>query len=288
MNSKKYFLNILGQDRATDFLSRILHSKHIHHGFIFLGPEGVGRFSTAIHFASALNNIPFENWQSCPRILVLSRKEKESIGIDTVRDELLPFFALRTEPEHWRVAIVKEAETLTEDAQNALLKTLEEPPLRSVLIFIASRASLLATVVSRCITIRFNPLSESHIIEILKKEGFSEEKRQKAATLSSGSVKNALFLLKHNLSDLTLECVETIISANDAFDTTCEILLGLSRSSAANFCDILLPLVAARTQDLNRRLSLCEHIITLKRAIEANANIRLATLAFSSALENLQ
>jgi|GEM_PF-1704731 len=288
MNWRKYFEGVVGQSKALDFLSRILESDRPFHGYIFSGPDGVGRFTTATRFAAALARIPYEKWDSCHHILTIGlEKEQSSIGIDRIRNELIPFFHLRTDTTAYRTAIIKDSEAMPEEAQNALLKTLEEPPLRSSIIFIASRAALLPTIVSRSVIVRFNPLSQTDVEKLLIESGIDSKKAAEVSVLSSGSVKTALFLIEHDLIETTQKCANSIVEGYGSFEAIYEALSSLSRPSAAKYCDILLPIVASKTQDSIRRYKLCSHIIELKRAIEANANIRLASLAFSTYLEKI-
>ena len=282
MSSREFFRGIIGQDEAVDVLSRSLRSRQIQTAYLFRGPEGVGRLTTALCFASALLNTTPERVLDSPYLLLIGRTGA-SVGINTVRDELLPFFSLRV-AESWRVAIVEDAELMTPEAQNALLKTLEEPPPRCCIILIISRPTLLPTVLSRCAVVNFKRLKDEDVLRILLEEGEEEKDARAAAELSSGSVKTARFLLEKGLTEVTRRVVQTVVDGGDVFEVLDGVTGGLKREEVVRYSDILIPLIAKRCKDPERRQHLVERLVDMKRLIEQSANIRLALVAFASAV----
>ena len=152
------------------------------HAYIFEGERGLGRYAAARLFAAALactgQNPPCGICASCigakagtnPDIITVEPEDKrKTIGVERIRVLIAdayvrPFLAKR------KVYIFRDAQMITEQAQNAFLKLLEEPPEYAVFIIIAQNADLLLqTVRSRCVTIRFSPLSDEKMRDYLGK-----------------------------------------------------------------------------------------------------------------------
>ncbi|HAP66506.1 MAG TPA: DNA polymerase III subunit delta' [Nitrospinae bacterium] len=223
------FNNILGQERAKKILINSLIKGNISHAYIFAGPEEVGKKLTALTFAKALNCINgkedcCEECLSCKKInslnhpdLIIIRKGDENTKINTISDikrdfgdedkdkesksikigairELQRRLSLKSYEGKKKLAIIDNAEDMTREALNSFLKTLEEPLGETVIILITSNThSLLPTVVSRCQVIKFNPLSDEHIKEILiKNYKFSENDASTLSSLSKGRLGSAL------------------------------------------------------------------------------------------------
>ena len=158
------FETIVGHDLPKQFLLRSLESGRLAHAYLFLGPDGVGKASLARAFAQMLGvQGPADLlWESC-------REGEKSLKIAQAR-ELKQWASLKPWGSPWKLAVVDEAHRMTEEAQNALLKVLEEPPAQMMLILIASSAQTLqSTIVSRCQIVRFGRLSMSEIQEGLTK-----------------------------------------------------------------------------------------------------------------------
>lgn len=203
------FRTLFGHGPTLALLSRAIQAGTLPPSLIFAGPSGVGKRRAALACAQALNCLsPVSDADalihdacgdcaSCRRIArgmhpdvsLVVPGENGSIKIDAVREEIRktayrPFEARR------RVIIFDEAEALGEDAQNALLKTLEEPPAGSVLILVTAQPhQLLPTVRSRCPVIRFAPLEPDDVAAWLMREQQVPDARARAvAALARGSL----------------------------------------------------------------------------------------------------
>ena len=178
---------------------------------IFAGPDGVGKRLTATALAQALNcERPIESNHSrdacgeCPTckriargvhadVLVIEPGESGSIKLDQVR-EAIDRSAYRPFEGRRRLVVFDEADAMIDVAQEALLKTLEEPPPASVFVLITSRPDvLLATVRSRCQRLRFGPLSAADVADVLIRDhGVAPADAHAAAAAADGSVGRAL------------------------------------------------------------------------------------------------
>jgi DNA polymerase III subunit delta' len=151
----------IGHEWATELLQRAVSSAHVAHAYLFTGPSHTGKTHLARRFAAALNCTgdmpPCGSCEACIRTgqsthpdVMLIEPEGNKIKIDQMR-ALQHDLALSPYKGRWRVCIITDFQTTTVEAANALLKTLEEPPARVVLILTATDASLLLpTIVSRC------------------------------------------------------------------------------------------------------------------------------------------
>ena len=200
---------VLGQERAISQLGHALEQERLAHAMIFAGPPGTGKRTTALALARALlcPDAPGRGCDFCedchlleagthPDLLVedmeKAREERSTasqLSITQVR-RLRSSLALQAVRGKRKVAIVEPAEKLGADAQNALLKTLEEPPSGSTLILVCSNPSaLLPTIRSRCQTLLFAPLGEEVLEKLLDREGI--ESPAQVAALADGSLERA-------------------------------------------------------------------------------------------------
>lgn len=196
---------IVGHEAIKSYLQRSVSARRVAHAYAFVGPQGIGKFLVARAFAQALlcprveNGVPCGHCRTCGQVqrlrhpdLHLVQPADGAIGIDRVRElqrelSLKPFEAER------KVAVVDEADALTDAAQNSLLKTLEEPPGETVLIMVAANPNaLLPTVRSRCSILRFQPVSPDRIAQWLSARGVAEEQARLAAAICGGSLGAAL------------------------------------------------------------------------------------------------
>jgi DNA polymerase-3 subunit delta' len=199
-----------GHEQAKQILQKHLASGEIAGGYLFAGPEGVGKRMLALEFAKAMNCTgpsgarPCDECHTCVQFakgahpdlhLLLPGGASDQVKIESVR-QLLGRFALRPFNAAVQIALIDGADRLTEEAANALLKALEEPSRHAGFLLMTSQlADCLPTVVSRCQLIRCGPLSADTVIRLLAGAGIREPGVADAvARLSRGSASRALAL----------------------------------------------------------------------------------------------
>jgi DNA polymerase-3 subunit delta' len=194
--------DVLGHTWAAELLKQHIAAGSVRHAYLFTGPEQVGKRTLAVAFAMALNcSQPPTAGEACGRCrtcvelraeshpdlsVVRVKAEDSEIKIDAVR-ELQRRLALTPRQARLRIALLVDFELASESAQNALLKTLEEPAERVVLLVTArSAAGLLPTLVSRCEVLSLRPLNPDAIEQALRAEGEPPERARLLAALSAG------------------------------------------------------------------------------------------------------
>jgi len=214
-------MNIISHSEALQYLSQGLRQDRLSPSLLFSGPEGVGKRTVAFALAQCFScdapqNSPDKlprcgTCASCQRVqannhsdvlfidrtlqATLAREKVETqtfIKIESVR-YLDKFLRLRPSEGRRRTTIVEEAHNLTNDAANALLKILEEPPANTQIILLVTDEKMLpATVLSRCAILRFRPLPAGRVASWLEARSISAERASEVADLAGGSLSRAI------------------------------------------------------------------------------------------------
>lgn len=253
------FEQVIGQSRAKQILSRALQNKRLPHAYLFSGAEGVGKEALAIELAKAIfctaeEPKPCDQCSSCRRVaqflhpdfffifpmpknasaeeertildsIAMDAYNRErrwatpTISIDRIR-ELRRISSLKPLEGH-RVIIIAEAEKMTAEAANALLKMLEEPPpAMHFILTTAQESALLPTIISRCQMVRFALLTDEEIAQALQqRKGLPPEQAQLIAGIAQGSYRRALNWLQESLQnrrELAIEFLRQCIK-NEVF-----------------------------------------------------------------------
>ena len=155
------------------------------HAIILEAPAGSGKTAVSQWFARELTGV--DNLAHIPaQVLVLSRGEDKSLKIDKVR-AIERFLERKLSVNQPRVVVVQDAHTMTSDAQNALLKTLEEPPANTTIVLLAhSASSLLATIRSRSVLVTMRIPTPEQVSDYYIQAGYNEDQVKRAALMSGG------------------------------------------------------------------------------------------------------
>ncbi|HEV3472977.1 MAG TPA: DNA polymerase III subunit delta' [Actinomycetota bacterium] len=198
----------LPQTRAIEAVERQLAAGEVAHAWLLLGPAGSGKRPTAVAMSAALN-CPEQPGTGCGECSVCLRVQRRRfpdvhhivpegpiIAVDVVRETIAPEAARSPFEGRTKVFIIEEAERMNAAAQNALLKTLEEPQPDTVFILISDdEDEVLETIRSRCRIVRLDAIPEARIVELLSRQGVAAEAALVAARVAEGDLEYALELV---------------------------------------------------------------------------------------------
>ena len=250
------FSDIIGHEQIIGHLKNAIALDKVSHAYIFNGPKLSGKMMLAEAFAMALQcegegTRPCLLCRSCkqavdhnqPDIIYVSHEKPNTIGVDDIRTQINNDIVIKPYSSRYKVYIVDEAEKMNQQAQNALLKTIEEPPAYAVILLLTTNAdSFLPTILSRCITLNLKVVKEDVIKSYLMKTyhipdyqadvcaAFSQGNVGKAIQLASseefGELKASVLQLMKRLEDIDLyemtaavkQIAEYKLTVNDYFD----------------------------------------------------------------------
>lgn len=313
--------DIIGHDEQIKMLRHMDARERISHAILLAGPSGIGKFMVANALAMTLLCLesvtrPCGNCQACqqvtygthPDLLVIS-PDGANIKIEQIR-KLQHEVALRPYVSTKRVCIIDGGELMTVQAANSLLKVLEEPGGDVVFILVASnKQMLLPTILSRCMTINFQPLLQHVLAQALVDKGFSEVQSAVAARLSRGRMGTALMMLGPDgfaLRDQAASILEKL--CDEGIKTAWDTATILEKMERKDFLQIisyftyllrdLLMIVTGQNQDILFNIDLVQWlggqsgqwneerlvkalsvVENARRALQANANARLTSEA---------
>jgi DNA polymerase III subunit delta' len=221
------FSEIVGHQKQLEILRQALLNGRLHHAYQFIGPEGIGKRTLALALAEAIHCTELESdfcgdCGACRAIQAGNHADvrvlepltnKKDISIQQVR-ELEKALSLRSFSGRQKVAIIDPATLMNWPAQNALLKTLEEPPQGCVLILIASNAGgMLPTVRSRAFALSFAPLPRQQMVSFLiSSKGKTKEQAEFLAALTMGSLGAVSKIDKEKLIEKRLDWMNILVS----------------------------------------------------------------------------
>jgi len=212
--SGSHYWHVYGHDWAVDFLRKSLLHRRVRHAYLLTGTQSIGKSTLAHTFAMALNCThedetlrPCRECRSCHLVmsgnhpdLLYSETDAKSgaLKIDAIR-EVTRLIALKPYDSRYRVALFHDFDRAQPRAQDALLKTLEEPPPHAVLILIAqSTGQIMPTIGSRCQNLHLRPAPTGIVKDVLLQEGADEDTAELLAGLSGGRIGWALDALQND------------------------------------------------------------------------------------------
>ena len=204
------FSEVYGNALLLRHLRQAVISQKVSHAYLLIGSKGSGKRMIADAFAKTLEcetggTQACGHCSSCSAFasgnhpdVVYVRPTKKTLGVDDIREQILEDVSLKQYRYRYKIYIVEQADTMTVQAQNALLKTLEEPPGYAVFLLLAQQEdAFLPTVLSRTVTLRLRPLPDTLVAAYLRQEKRLQEADAAVyAAYAQGSIGTALMLLE--------------------------------------------------------------------------------------------
>lgn len=232
---------VLGHEEVIRHLQNAVAMDQVSHSYIFAGEKGSGKKLLAKLFAMTLQcekhgKEPCLQCGSCkkamnrnhPDIIYVSHLKPNSIGIEDIREQLIADVEIKPYTGPYKIYIVDEAEKMTVQAQNALLKTIEEPPAYAVILLLADNPdALLPTITSRCVILSLKPVGDQLVKDyLMDRMHIPDYQAEVEASFAQGNIgraremagssefhemtENALRLLKHSRSMEVYELVDAV------------------------------------------------------------------------------
>ncbi len=271
---------LLGHDAAETALLEAMRSGRMHHAWLITGPDGVGKATLAYRFARRLlagmpadNSLAlapthpvFRRVAACAHADLLTveltydqrrRRMRTQIAVEDVRG-ISAFMSLTPAEGGWRIAIVDGAEEMNQSSANALLKILEEPPRRAILLLVcAAPGRLLPTIRSRCRRLRLDPLGQEAMQRLLAAylPDMTADERDRLASVAEGSPGRALLLAEEEglaIAGLVDEVLAALPGLKPQRAYAVADSLARGETAFGNFMDLLRGGIAAAVRDVAR------------------------------------
>lgn len=229
MDNHTTWKDIIGQRQLTDNLQNALQYNKISHAYLIQGEKLSGKRMTADLFARALQcecsgARPCNQCRSCrqaingnhPDIIYIAHEKPNVISVDNIRQQINADIAIKPYSGPYKVYIMDEAEKMNVQAQNALLKTLEEPPEYAVILLLAARGeTMLPTILSRCVTLHIKPVPDDRIKDyLMQKIHVPDYRASVCASFARGNMGRAIELASNedfeHMKSVVLETMKNL------------------------------------------------------------------------------
>lgn len=197
----KVFEKIIGNQDAKKYFEKAVKENQLSHSYIFEGAYGVGKNTFATELAKFIlceekDHSPCNQCKSCLMInggnhpdVIHIEKDTKVTKVETIRENIVREMEVKPYQSDYKIIIVKSADSINIQGQNAMLKTIEEPPSYAIIILVCENiASLLPTIKSRCIVVRFNPINSKEMTEYLQGKGITGVQQKVFEKISNGSI----------------------------------------------------------------------------------------------------
>lgn len=220
------FEKVIGHEQIIEHFQNAIRLNKISHAYILNGEEGAGKRLLAHLFSMTLQcekkePSPCEECRSCkqaeghnqPDIIWVTHEKPGSIGVEDVRGQVVGDMQIKPYSSPYKIYIIDEAEKLTVQAQNALLKTIEEPPAYGIVIFLTTnKDSFLPTILSRCVVLDLKPAANESIMRYLMEQvRVPDYKAKVCVAFAQGNVGKAVKLASsENFDEMKLHVIKLL------------------------------------------------------------------------------
>lgn len=203
------FSKLIGNEQIKEHFLHAISSGKISHCYVLSGEDGIGKMTAAKAFAQTLlceaqsENRPCGVCHSCtqflsgnhPDVIFPGHEKPTVIGVDDVREQIVGDIQIKPYKSQYKIYILDEAQKLSVQAQNALLKTIEEPPAYGIILLLTTNAaSMLETIRSRSIILNMKPVASDEFEAFMRKNGIDEDKLPTIEKFAQGNIGKGLKL----------------------------------------------------------------------------------------------
>ena len=203
------FSELIGNEQIKEHFLHAISSGKVSHCYVISGEDGLGKMTVAKAFAQTLEcqaepaNRPCGVCHSCtqflsgnhPDVIFPGHEKPTVIGVDDVRTQIIGDIQIKPYCSPYKIYIVDEAQKLSVQAQNALLKTIEEPPAYGIILLLTTNAaSMLETILSRSIVLNMKPVESEAFTSYMREKGVDEDKIPTLEKFSQGNIGKGLKL----------------------------------------------------------------------------------------------
>ena len=281
------FENIIGNTEVKAYLENTIKQNNILHSYLFLGKEGIGKLLIAKAFAKkvlCLNNGEIScNCKSClcfdgqnnPDFFVIE-PDGESIKIDQIRD-ITEKVIEKPIASRRKVYIINDCEKMTTEAQNCLLKTLEEPPEFVVIILISSNENLiLNTIKSRCMSIKFNNIPDDLLEKYAKTHLEYDVITENMLNSFGGSIGKAIKLKNNKEKYLQIEKLISSMNTKDIVDIMLEAKILYDKENIVDILDYVIVCLYSNAKQNKRYVYCIEYVNKCSERLRSNSNFDMS------------
>lgn len=282
------FKDIIGNEDVKDYLIKSVNNKNILHSYLFLGTEGIGKLLVAKEFAKkilCLNNTEDKtctcksctcfNGKNHPDYYIIN-EEGESIKIDTIRNITEKAFEKPILSDK-KVYIINDFEKMTKEAQNCLLKTLEEPPEFVVIILISSNENIiLNTIKSRCMTIKFHNIDDKDLLEYAKNILEYENISENLLKSFDGSIGKAIKLKDNKDNYDKIENLISNLTKKDLVDIMLDGRILYDKENIQDILDYIIVCLYSKKNEDNSYINCIKFVNECSSRLKSNSNFDMS------------
>lgn len=282
------FKDIIGNEDVKDYLMKSVNNKNILHSYLFLGTDGIGKLLVAKEFAKkilCLNNTEDKTCtcKSCTCFIgknhpdyYIINEEGESIKIDTVRNITEKAFEKPILSDK-KVYIINDFEKMTKEAQNCLLKTLEEPPEFVVIILISSNENIiLNTIKSRCMTIKFHNIDDKDLLEYAKNILEYENISENLLKSFDGSIGKAIKLKDNKDNYDKIENLISNLTKKDLVDIMLDGRILYDKENIQDILDYIIVCLYSKKNEDNSYINCIKFVNECSSRLKSNSNFDMS------------
>jgi len=280
--------NIIGNSEVKDYLIKSVENQNILHSYLFLGNAGIGKLMFAKEFAKqilCLENTKEEictcksctcfNGKNHPDFYSIN-EESETIKVDEIR-KLTERVIEKPILSSRKIYIINDCEKMTKEAQNCLLKTLEEPPDFAVIILISSNENLiLNTIKSRCMSVKFKPIEDKELLTFVKENlGYTDVSKNLLKTFD-GSIGKAIALKDSKEKYENIDILISNLANKDIIEFMLEGKIIYDKENIYDILDYIIVCLYSKINENERYIECIKHVNTCITRLNSNSNFDMS------------